>query len=78
MAKAKHDDRREPMACPIGRFFSRLEQASHRKNQFREHLYRSRIEFLKAIKCLIDETIEEIEKKDGSRGPKKATRIEVG
>jgi hypothetical protein len=77
MAKAKRDDMSEEMACPIGRFFMKLEKASQRKSKFTEHLSRSRIEFFKALKCLIDEKIEDLEKEGVLRGPKKATRIKV-
>ena len=77
MAKAKQDDMSEEMACPIGRFFKRLEKASQRKSKFTEHLNRSRIEFFKAIKCVIDEKIEALEKEGVSRGQKKTTRIKV-
>jgi hypothetical protein len=77
MVKAKSDNMKEQMACPIGRFFSRLEKASRRKSKFTEHLSRSRIEFFKALKCLIDEKIEDLEKEGVPRGQKKATRIKV-
>jgi predicted transcriptional regulator len=77
MVKAKSDTMNEQMACPIGRFFSRLEKASRRKSKFTEHLSRSRIEFFKALKCLIDEKIEDLEKEGVLRGQKKATRIKV-
>jgi len=77
MVRAKSDNKNEQMACPIGRFFSRLEKASQRKGKFTEHLSRSRIEFLKAVKYLIDEKIEDLEKEGVPRGQKKATRIKV-
>lgn len=77
MVKAKNDNMNEQMACPIARLFSRLEKASRRKSKFTEHLSRSRIEFFKALKCLIDEKIESLEHAGVPRGEKKATRIKV-
>lgn len=77
MVKVKSDNMKEQMACPIGRLFSRIEKASRRKSKFTEHLSRSRIEFFKALKCLIDEKIEDLEKEGVPRGQKKATRIKV-
>jgi hypothetical protein len=77
MVKTKDETLNEQMICPIGRFFSKLEKASRRKSKFTEHLSRSRIEFLKAVKSLIDEKIEDLEKEGVPRGQKKATRIKV-
>jgi ribosomal protein S8 len=77
MAAKKQETVTEATACPIGKLFSRLEKASRGKTQFMEHLSRSRIEFLKALKCLIDGYIEETEQKDRPRGQKKATRINI-
>jgi len=77
MVKAKNDTINEQTTCPIARFFSRLEKASRKESKFTEHLSRSRIEFFKALKCLIDEKIEDLEKKGVPRGEKKATRIKV-
>lgn len=77
MAKAKQEEKRAEIMCPVGRFFSRLQQASRTRSRVKEHLYRSRIEFLKALKCLIDERIEDLEKGEIPRGQKKSTRIAV-
>ena len=77
MAKTKKDDKNEEITCPIGRFFSDLEKMSRKKSKFMEHLSRSRVEFLKALRCLVDEKIEDLEKKGTPRGRKKTTRIKV-
>ncbi|MFO7785025.1 MAG: hypothetical protein R6U38_10975 [Desulfatiglandaceae bacterium] len=77
MAKAKENNMNEQMACPIGRFFLKLEKASSRKSKFTEHLSRSQAEFLKALKYLIDEKIEDLEKESVPRGKRKATRVKV-
>ena len=77
MAKAKKEDINEAITCPVGKFFSDLEKMSRKKSKFMEHLTRSRVEFLKALRCLVDEKIEDLEKKGTHRGKKKTTRIKV-
>ena len=74
MAKEKHKE--EMMYCPVARFFSDLEKVSERKSTFFEHLNSSRIEFLKAIRSLVDERIDSLEKMGAKRG-KKMPKIEV-
>ena len=76
MAKAKDKDKNEGISCPVGRFFSDLEKASGNKSKFLEHLSRSKLEFLKAVKYLVDDKIEDLEKKGPAKG-KKATKIKV-
>ena len=75
MGKAKEE--KEMVLCPVGRFFSDLEKAAGRKSAFFQHLTRSRIEFLKAVKSLLDEKIEGLEKKGSRTGGKKMTKIKV-
>lgn len=77
MAKQKNDSANEKAGCPVGRFFMMLEKASGRRSKVMEHLSRSHVEFLKALKCLIDERIEDLEKEDTAGGRKKTTRIRV-
>ena len=72
MAKKRNED--DEFVCPVGRFFSDLEKASRKKSKFFDHMNLSRIEFLKAIRSLVDERIEDIEKKGSA---KKATKIKV-
>ena len=66
----------ETFICPVGRFFSRLEKCGDRGSDFRGHLKQSRVEFLKAIRSLVDEGIERMEK-EPDQEERKATRIEV-
>lgn len=73
MAKEKN----EMFLCPVGRFFSDLEKASFEKSNFLKHLKQSRIEFLKAVRSLIDEKIESLEEKESPRAKKKMTKISV-
>ena len=74
MVKERHKE--EMLYCPVGRFFSDLEKVSGRKSKFFEHLNQSRIEFLRAIRSLVDERIEGLEKK-GAKKAKKMTKIKV-
>jgi hypothetical protein len=70
---AKESLREEMMSCPVVRFFSDLEKTYGRKSPFFEHLKNSRIEFLTAIKSLIDGRIDSLEKR-GTRGDKKMSK----
>jgi hypothetical protein len=73
---AKEKEKQEAMNCPVARFFSEMEKSCGRKSDFFNHLHQSQVEFLKAIRSLVDTRIDELEKKQG-RGRKKATKIEV-
>jgi hypothetical protein len=75
MGKKHHDE--EMVICPVGRFFMDLEKASAKKSKFFEHLDRSRVEFLKALRSLLDESIEHLEKRERSGRGKKATKIDI-
>lgn len=75
MGKEKHDE--EMVYCPVGKFFMDLEKACRQKPKFVEHLTRSRIEFLRAIRSLVDEKIDRLEKKAAPKAEKKATKIKV-
>jgi len=77
MAKARDKDKNERASCPVGRFFVDLEKASGNKSLVLEHLSRSKLEFLKAVKYLVDDKIEDLEKKGSAKGKKKATKIRV-
>lgn len=61
----------------MGRFFLELERVSGRKSAFMGHLNRSRAEFLKAVRTLLDEKIEDLERHDAGRAQKRATKIKV-
>lgn len=74
MVKKKDE---EMVLCPVGKFFMDLQKLSRSKSKFFEHMDLSRIEFLKAIRSLVDERIEGLEEKKRSKQEKKATKIEV-
>lgn len=65
------------LECPMVRFFRDLEKALGRKSKFLEHMTRSRIEFLKGVRALVDGHIEDLEKKADKRSGKRITKIEV-
>ena len=75
MSKAKTQE--EPVFCPVGRFFADLEKMGGKDSRFFKHLNQSRVEFLKAIRSLVDERIETLEKKQSSKPKKKMRKIEV-
>ncbi len=74
MSKKKNQE--ESFYCPVGRFLGDLERVFE-KTEFRTHLRQSRIEFLKAVRSLVDEKIERLEKKSSSEVKKKMTKIKV-
>ena len=74
MVKKKEE---KMVACPVGKFFMDLQKLSRTRSKFFEHMDLSRIEFLKAIRSLVDERIEGLEEKERSKQGKKATRIKV-
>ena len=76
MGKEKRHEE-EMVVCPVGRFFLDLERMSGKKSKFFEHMNKSRIEFLKAIRSIVDDRIEDLEKKESKKGKKKMTKIKV-
>ena len=74
---ARQSNEEVNFTCPVGSFFKDMEKVFGRKTKFFEHMGKSRVEFLKAVRSLIDEGIERIEKKDSSATKKKTTKIKV-
>jgi hypothetical protein len=72
----KEKENPEVLSCPVARFFSEMEKTYGGKSTFFTHLHQSQIEFLKAVRSLVDDRIGELEKKK-EKGKKKATKIEV-
>ena len=75
MAKKKNEE--ELVVCPVGRFFLDMEQACKGKSEIMDHLNRSRIELLKAVKSFVDGRIEDLEGRQSRTGKKKADKIKV-
>ncbi len=73
----KKEDKTEIALCPVGKFFMGLEKVSGKKSGFFEHLNLSRIEFLKAVQSLVEERIDDLEKKGSESGKRKAKKIAV-
>ena len=73
----KEKDRSEELFCPVGRFFADIEKTFGGTSDFMKHLKGSRIEFLKAIRSLVDGKIEDLEKKGAKKDKKKSSRIKV-
>ncbi len=63
--------------CPVGRFFMDLEGSMGKKSKFFKHMTRSKVEFLKGIRTLLDERIDHYEKKGSKKTGKKMTKIKV-
>ena len=74
---AKKKSKENVFVCPIGKFFWDLEEAFGKKSDFGKHLTRSRIEFLRAIRSLLDERIASLEKKKSGKAGKKMQNIKV-
>jgi hypothetical protein len=61
----------------LGRFFSWMEEKITFGTEFREHMAKSRVEFLKGIRSMVDKKIDDLEKREGKKESKKATKINV-
>ena len=75
MAAKKNKD--QEVDCPVGRFFADLEGALGKKSTFFKHMTRSKVEFLKGIRSLLDERIDHYEKKGSKKAGKKMTKIKI-
>ena len=75
MAKPKNEEPR--FVCPIGKFFKDFQKGPRERSQFHEHLSTCGVEFLKAVRSVVDESIERLEKGSRGRQGRKATRIKV-
>ena len=74
MGKERHKN--EEQFCPVGRFFSDLEESFGKSSKFYGHLKNSHIEFLKAIRSIVDEKIEDLENQRSGK-KKRSKRINV-
>ena len=64
-------------ACPVGKFFMDLENVFAEKSDFFKHMNQSRIEFLKAMRSLLDARISALEKQARPKAKKRLTKIRV-
>ena len=75
MAEKKSEQK--TTGCPVGSFFEDLEKAFGKKSPFFAHMTQSKLEFMKGIRSLLDERIENLEKKRSGNPGKKMTKIKV-
>ena len=68
---------KEVLVCPVGKVCMDLEKKFGKKSNFFNHLNQSHIEVLKAVRSLVDERIEDLDRKKSTRGKKKMTAIKV-
>ena len=74
---AEKKNKEQMVVCPVGKFFMDLEGVMGKKSKFFEHMTRSRVEFLKGIRSLLDERIDYYEKKSSKKAGHKMTKIKV-
>ena len=65
------------VVCPVGKFFMELENLMGKRSTFIEHMTRSKIEFLKGLRSILDERIDYYERKGSKKGSKRMTKIKV-
>jgi len=68
---------KESLTCPLSKIFIHFRSSAGRKSKFFQHLTRSRVELLKAVKSLLDDKIEYLEKKEFFQDKKKMTKIKL-
>ena len=74
---AEKKGKEERIICPVGTFFMDLDKTFGRKSPFYKHMTRSKIEFLKGVKSLLDERIERLEKNNSKKTGAKMTKVKV-
>ena len=74
---AEKKSKEESFECPVGTFLKELNGVFGRRSPFFEHMTQSKVEFLKGIRSLLDERIENLEKKNTTKSRKKMTNIKV-
>jgi hypothetical protein len=74
---AAKKNKNQEVDCPVGRFFADFEGALGKKSKFFKHMTRSKVEFLKGLRSLLDERIDHYEKKGSKKAGKKMTKIKI-
>ncbi len=74
---AEKKSKEDRITCSVSTFITDLEKTFGRKSSFYKHMTRSRIEFLKGVKSLLDERIEYLEKKGSKKAETKLTKVKV-
>jgi len=65
------------LSCPVANLFADLQDMLGRKSGFFKHMNQSRIEFLKAMRALLDGRIQSLEERGSGRPARKKIRIKV-
>jgi hypothetical protein len=73
----KKDKQPPACDCPVGKFFERLEKGPDNTSSFYKHINRSKLEFLKAVRELVEDRITDLEKKEKSTKKKKIKKIKI-
>ena len=76
-SKEQQDISTEDAFRSLGRFFTWMEGKVVPHSEFREHMNKSRVEFLRGIRSLIDKKIGDLEKKESKGQKKGTTRVKV-
>ena len=63
--------------CPVGKFFMDLENVFGKNSDFAKHMTQSHLEFLKAMRTLLDVRIDHLDKKKAPKKKKRMTKIKV-
>jgi hypothetical protein len=71
------NSREDMCRCPVGSFFRDVEKTFGKKSSFIDHMTQSRIEVLKAVRSLVDERINDLDRKKSASGKKRMTKVEV-
>ena len=66
----------EAFVCPVCLLLGSVRDMTEKKSAFFQHMQNARVEFLEAIKALIDERIEAVKKGTGTR-KSRLTKIKV-
>ena len=69
--------KKERISCSVGNLLSDFEKTFGKKSSFYQHMTRSKIEFLKGVKSLLDDRIEHLEKKGSKKTGAKLTKVKV-
>ena len=67
----------EVFVCPVARFFHDIAKICAKDSNFKSHMKKSRVEFLKAVRSLVDEGIDRIEGRREGKTKNRAEKIEV-
>ena len=74
---ASENSREDMYGCPVGSFIRDVERTFGKKSKFVDHMTQSRIEVLKAVRTLVDERINDLDRKKSKTGKKRMTKVEV-